>query len=531
MVALVAGNVSERAAATLALDGWKVRSVVTVANPGLWSGASQKYPPRFWGVYTKLLIFNLTEYDRVVYLDADTILLRNADELFLCDGLCGVMRHSEKLNTGVLALAPDAALFADMMGRVASTPSYTGGDQGFLNEYFSEFPAAPFFDPRGGQALSAAAPAGARGGPRGALRLGRLPTAYNADLGLFITNSGRWAVRGGADEIRVLHYTLGTFKALRQRLKPTVDGYMNSEDRRQHLARTLLLALPWLLAAALAKPLWGAGLGAAVRGWAARLQARLARQRPGAGGSGANGCSSGCACGSRPSLAAESVALLMEGGPFSKLSVAAAASSYPSALPSLALAAGSLSLLTALGTAVLVVIPQQVLPGPGWCLAYEWTTLLFVCLYSIFLRACLWHGRRHGAATAAAADSDGAKGKGGGRWLVAGGRDRPWAKSGVLFALIVAVLGAIPSWTDILGVQALSARVVGTAVAGVVSAMACCLALISLAGSWHAAGKLEGAARSGGAGGCCCSAATGYSSSGGSSPVYHRAANLKCIDV
>ena len=40
----------------------------------------------------------------VVYLDADTVVKQNIDDLFLCDGLCGVMRHSERLNTGVLAL-------------------------------------------------------------------------------------------------------------------------------------------------------------------------------------------------------------------------------------------------------------------------------------------------------------------------------------------------------------------------------------------------------------------------------------------
>ena len=36
----------------------------------------------------------------MVYLDADTVAVRNMDELFLCDGLCGVLRHSERINTG-----------------------------------------------------------------------------------------------------------------------------------------------------------------------------------------------------------------------------------------------------------------------------------------------------------------------------------------------------------------------------------------------------------------------------------------------
>lgn len=97
---------------------------------------------------------NLTEYSQVVYLDADTIAIRNLDELFLCDGLCGVMRHSERLNSGVMSLQPNEKLLNDMLEKAPEAPSYTGGDQGFLNYYFSEFPDAVFFDPSKGKRLS-----------------------------------------------------------------------------------------------------------------------------------------------------------------------------------------------------------------------------------------------------------------------------------------------------------------------------------------------------------------------------------------
>lgn len=133
----------------------------------------------------------------VVYLDADTIALQSLDPLFLCDGLCGVMRHSERLNSGVMVLQPDAALFADMMRHIADTPSYTGGDQGFLNAYFAGFAGSPLFDPAKGERLSAmgnhVAVAG-QAGPAAGVKMGRLPTEYNADLGLYILNSNRWMV-------------------------------------------------------------------------------------------------------------------------------------------------------------------------------------------------------------------------------------------------------------------------------------------------------------------------------------------------
>lgn len=127
---------------------------------------------------------NLTEYTEVVYLDADTIVLRNLDELFLCDGFCGVMRHSERLNTGVMVLQPSADLLDDMLKLSPDTPSYTGGDQGFLNKYFSNFPKSVLFEPAKGNRLSDIAPLPSeegrddeKGVPRP--RIGRLVSLMN----------------------------------------------------------------------------------------------------------------------------------------------------------------------------------------------------------------------------------------------------------------------------------------------------------------------------------------------------------------
>lgn len=48
---------------TLVNEGWEVRHVGVVQNPGTWTAKAQTgYPPRFWAVYTKLMVFNLTEY-------------------------------------------------------------------------------------------------------------------------------------------------------------------------------------------------------------------------------------------------------------------------------------------------------------------------------------------------------------------------------------------------------------------------------------------------------------------------------------
>jgi alpha-N-acetylglucosamine transferase len=64
--------------------------------------------------------------DAVVYLDADSLVLRNTDELFPCPGFCGALRHSERLNSGVMVATPSSNVFNSMMANTYNLPSYTG---------------------------------------------------------------------------------------------------------------------------------------------------------------------------------------------------------------------------------------------------------------------------------------------------------------------------------------------------------------------------------------------------------------------
>ncbi len=68
LVVLCAGPLSGAGEDTLVNEGWVVRRVDVVRNPGRWeaSGAAgaASFPPRFWAVYTKLAIFNMTEYGK-----------------------------------------------------------------------------------------------------------------------------------------------------------------------------------------------------------------------------------------------------------------------------------------------------------------------------------------------------------------------------------------------------------------------------------------------------------------------------------
>ncbi|CAK9325957.1 unnamed protein product [Citrullus colocynthis] len=218
MVALISDGVSEYAKRLLEADGWIVEKISLLANP------NQVRPSRFWGVYTKLKIFNMTDYRKVVYLDADTIVLKSIEDLFKCSKFCANLKHSERLNSGVMVVEPSETIFNDMMSKVNTLPSYTGGDQGFLNSYYSNFPNAHVFEPNLPPEVLRSRPAP---------EMERLSTLYNADVGLYML-ANKWMV--DESELRVIHYTLGPLKPwdwwTSWLLKP-VDIWQNVRERLQ----------------------------------------------------------------------------------------------------------------------------------------------------------------------------------------------------------------------------------------------------------------------------------------------------------
>ncbi|XP_004494729.1 inositol phosphorylceramide glucuronosyltransferase 1-like [Cicer arietinum] len=221
MVVLVSDGVSDYAKNLLTADGWIVEQISLLANP------NRVRPKRFWGVYTKLKIFNMTNYKKVVYLDADTIVVKNIDDLFKCRKFCANLKHSERLNSGVMVVEPSETVFNDMVNKIKTTKSYTGGDQGFLNSYYSGFPNAHLFDPNlSAEELKA----------RPVPEMERLSTLYNADVGLYML-ANKWMV--DEKELRVIHYTLGPLKPwdwwTSWLLKP-VDVW---QDVREQLAESL----------------------------------------------------------------------------------------------------------------------------------------------------------------------------------------------------------------------------------------------------------------------------------------------------
>ncbi len=102
--------------------------------------------------FAKLRLWQL-DYERVVFLDADTLVLRNVDRLFDYPEFCAApnvyegLADFQRMNSGVFSARPSQATFAAMLARL-DTPGafWRRTDQTFLQEFFPDWHGLPVFD-------------------------------------------------------------------------------------------------------------------------------------------------------------------------------------------------------------------------------------------------------------------------------------------------------------------------------------------------------------------------------------------------
>ncbi|MCO5607533.1 hypothetical protein L7F22_061730 [Adiantum nelumboides] len=126
-------------------EGVRVVKVENIPNPYANQSGFNK---RFIFTLNKLLAWKLTEYERVVMLDADNLVLHNMDELFQCGQFCAAFIDPCIFHTGLFVLQPSMDVFNDMVKRVmAMAENRDGADQGFLAAYFPDLLDMPMFHP------------------------------------------------------------------------------------------------------------------------------------------------------------------------------------------------------------------------------------------------------------------------------------------------------------------------------------------------------------------------------------------------
>lgn len=181
MVVLCTADVPVAARVKLADEGWTMRYVEAIDNP---NPKTAQLFPRFQGTFTKLRAWECTDFDHVVFLDADTIVLQNVDDLFDRPDFAAAPDFflPDRFNSGVMSLVPSLDVFRRMVALLGVAESYDGGDQGFLNSFFDWY-AMPIAN--------------------------RLPAGYNLHHFIYQFLRAHPVLRRGLEkDAKILHYTV-----------------------------------------------------------------------------------------------------------------------------------------------------------------------------------------------------------------------------------------------------------------------------------------------------------------------------------
>jgi alpha-N-acetylglucosamine transferase len=102
--------------------------------------------------FAKLRLWQLAGYEKIVFLDADVLVLRNIDRLFsypefsAAPNVYESLADFHRLNSGVFVACPSEAIFSAMLERLDRPGAFwRRTDQTFLQEFFPDWHGLPVF--------------------------------------------------------------------------------------------------------------------------------------------------------------------------------------------------------------------------------------------------------------------------------------------------------------------------------------------------------------------------------------------------
>lgn len=95
--------------------------------------------------FTKLTVFGLEAYEKLVYLDCDMVILENIDELFdkphMTACKAGNVDNWKHFNSGLVVIEPSMVQFKDMISKMDNHIGVS--EQSFLQSYFTDWVSRP----------------------------------------------------------------------------------------------------------------------------------------------------------------------------------------------------------------------------------------------------------------------------------------------------------------------------------------------------------------------------------------------------
>ena len=211
MVVICTKEASLESRRILENDGWTIKQVESIGCP------YTNCPKQFSMTLTKYLIWTLTEYRRVVFLDSDALVYANIDELFHCGKFCASYRISDFFNTGVLVVKPDLYEYRNLISKIGMYQYHDNADQGFLNYYYRHLIYAPMFNASDHRYQEEPM---------------RLPAVYNADIGQYYAYT---FLLFPPEPYKILHHTLGPIKPWKWWAYPIFDQNWHWVELRDNL--------------------------------------------------------------------------------------------------------------------------------------------------------------------------------------------------------------------------------------------------------------------------------------------------------
>ncbi|XP_039684175.1 putative UDP-glucuronate:xylan alpha-glucuronosyltransferase 4 [Medicago truncatula] len=131
LVLLADDSIGPKSMKGLRAAGWKIKRIQRIESPFAKKDAYNR-----WN-YSKLRIWQLTMYDKIIFIDSDFLVLKNIDNFFFYPQLSAAPNEDVIFNSGLIVVEPSQCMFESMMNKTSKVKPYNGGDQGFLNEVFT----------------------------------------------------------------------------------------------------------------------------------------------------------------------------------------------------------------------------------------------------------------------------------------------------------------------------------------------------------------------------------------------------------